>query len=228
MLVLGTALCEMIASRGLLCCSRLMTVLAVGLVSLARYSQLWAFVLSEKTCCSLRRQCWRVYAAFIAFLCLLIRSVARFIIDAQLQHARRACDLVKLRPLIIAGMFLAAFGSGWWGGNSIWFLNLDEGTPTQGSPIDTVVERIIRAESNGDPNARNKRSSATGLGQFIDETWLSLIRAHRPDLAMGQSQDKTLELRRDARIAREMTLRFTEQNADMLRKRGLPVTPETL
>jgi hypothetical protein len=125
-------------------------------------------------------------------------------------------------------MFLAAFGSGWWGGNSIWFFNLDEGTPPQGSPIDTVVERIIRAESNGDPNARNKRSSAMGLGQFIDETWLGLIRAHRPDLAMGQSQDKTLELRRDAKIAREMTLRFTEQNADMLRKRGLPVTPETL
>jgi hypothetical protein len=232
MLVLGTALCEMIASRCLLCCRRLMRGLAVGVVSLARYSLLLAFVLSEKACYSLRHQCWRIYAAFIAFLCLLIRSVASFFIDVRLQHARRVYDLPrsvgKLRPLIIAGMFLAAFGSGWWVGNYIWFLNLDEGTPSQGSPIETVVDRIIRAESNGDPNARNKRSSATGLGQFIDETWLSLIRAHRPDLAMGQSQDKTLELRRDAKIAREMTLRFTEQNADMLRKRGLPVTPETL
>jgi soluble lytic murein transglycosylase-like protein len=48
--------------------------------------------------------------------------------------------------------------------------------------IDAVVEKIISAESNGDPNAKNKRSSAMGLGQFLDQTWLDLIRTHRPDL----------------------------------------------
>lgn len=68
---------------------------------------------------------------------------------------------------------------------------------------------------------KNKRSSATGLGQFLDETWLDLIRVHRPDLARGRSQGETLELRRDAKVAREITTRFTEQNAEMLRKRGL-------
>jgi hypothetical protein len=94
--------------------------------------------------------------------------------------------------------------------------------------IDAVVEKIISAESNGDPNAKNKRSSAMGLGQFLDETWLDLIRAHRPDLARGRNKDKILELRRDAEITREITMRFTEQNAGMLRKRGLPVTPGTL
>jgi hypothetical protein len=36
--------------------------------------------------------------------------------------------------------------------------------------IDAVVEQIISVESNGDPNAKNKRSSAMGLGQFLDET----------------------------------------------------------
>ena len=41
--------------------------------------------------------------------------------------------------------------------------------------IDAVVEQIISVESNGDPNAKNKRSSAMGLGQFLDETWLGLI-----------------------------------------------------
>jgi hypothetical protein len=66
---------------------------------------------------------------------------------------------------------------------------------------------------------KNKRSSATGLGQFLDETWLDLIRVHRPDLARGRSQGETLELRRDAKVAREITTRFTEQNAEMLRKR---------
>jgi len=91
--------------------------------------------------------------------------------------------------------------------------------------IDAVVERIIGVESYGDPNAKNKRSSATGLGQFLDETWLDMIRAHRPDLAKGRSQDEILELRRDAKVAREITARFTQRNAEMLRKRGLPVTP---
>jgi hypothetical protein len=37
-----------------------------------------------------------------------------------------------------------------------------------------------------------------------------------------------LELRRDAGLTREITMRFTQQNAAMLRKRGLPVTPGTL
>ena len=101
--------------------------------------------------------------------------------------------------------------------------------PTLASAIiDAVVERIIDVESSGDPNAKNKRSSATGLGQFLDETWLDMIRAHRPDLAKARSQDEILELRRDAKIAREITARFTERNAEMLRRRNLPVTPGTL
>ena len=94
--------------------------------------------------------------------------------------------------------------------------------------IDTVVDQIIKVESNGDPDAKNKRSSATGLGQFVKETWLILIRAHRPDLVKARSEDEILEMRRDAGLAREITLRFTERNAWALRKRGLPITPGTL
>jgi Transglycosylase SLT domain len=125
----------------------------------------------------------------------------------------------------------------WFGGcNSPWLSvmlrdDLTDVRPddrTRAEAIESVVERIIKVESNGDPNAKNKRSSATGLGQFLDETWLDLIRTHRPDLAKGRSADETLELRRDPKVARELTVRFTEQNAGMLRKRGLPVTPGTL
>jgi len=94
--------------------------------------------------------------------------------------------------------------------------------------FDSVADQIIRAESSGDPEAKNKRSSATGLGQFVNETWLRLIRAHRPDLIKGRSEDEVLQMRRDAAIAREITIRFTERNASILRKRGLPITPGTL
>jgi len=124
---------------------------------------------------------------------------------------------------------LSAFSSVWLGRyDAYWPPDSQREAPIAAPAIDTVVDRIIGVESDGDPNAKNKRSSATGLGQFLDETWLDMIRAHRPDLAKGRSQAEVLELRRDAKIAREITARFTERNAGMLRKRGLPVTPGTL
>jgi hypothetical protein len=126
------------------------------------------------------------------------------------------CRSRVLRRLVIMGMSLTAFSLGPPGSQ--------REEPTAGATIDAVVERIIGVESDGDPNATNKRSSATGLGQFLDEKWLDMIRAHRPDLAKGRSQAEILELRRDAKIAREITARY----AGMLLKRGLPVTPGTL
>ncbi|MGY3617400.1 hypothetical protein ACVJGD_003596 [Bradyrhizobium sp. USDA 10063] len=94
--------------------------------------------------------------------------------------------------------------------------------------IRALVERIVAAESNGDPNAKNKRSSATGAAQFLDDTWLEAVRRHRRDLIQGRSDKEVLELRRDAGLAREITARTIEQNAAMLSKRGLPITPGSL
>jgi hypothetical protein len=94
--------------------------------------------------------------------------------------------------------------------------------------MQTVVDRIIAVASNGNQNAKNNRSSATGLGQFLDQTWLDLIRAYRSDLMKGRSQEAILELRRDGTIAREITAVFMEKNTAILKKRGLPVTPATL
>ena len=132
------------------------------------------------------------------------------------------------RPIGV-GILFAGLGLGWCGGFwSHWLVDFNRDGVTEEPTIGTMVEQIIEVESNGDANAKNKRSSALGLGQFLDETWLDLIRTHRPDLAMGHSEGETLELRRDAKVAREITARFTQQNAEMLRKRGLPVTPGTI
>ena len=143
-----------------------------------------------------------------------------------------------IRPRLMIGMLLTGLSLGWLGGfNSQWLLDAiftsrEHSAPHSakigGAPIDAVVDRIIKVESNGDPNLKNKRSTAVGLGQFLNETWLDLIRTHRPDLARERSEDEILELRGDANIAREITVRFAEQNAGTLRKRSLPVTPGTL
>ena len=131
--------------------------------------------------------------------------------------------------LIVAAVSLTAVGLGCLVTTpSYWQLHPQHEAWTTAKAIQAVVAQIIGVESDGDPNAKNKRSSATGLGQFLDETWLYMISAHRPDLAKGRNPAEILELRRDASIAREITARFTERNAGLLNKRGLPVTPGTL
>jgi hypothetical protein len=91
-----------------------------------------------------------------------------------------------------------------------------------------LVERIILAESNGDPNAKNKRSSATGAAQFLDDTWREAVRRHRRDLIQGRNDKEILDLRRDLELTREISARLVEDYAVILNKRGLPITPGTL
>jgi hypothetical protein len=90
-----------------------------------------------------------------------------------------------------------------------------------------VARRIVVVESSGDASARNTRSSATGAGQFLDGTWLEMIRAYRPDLG-ARAEAEILDLRYDPEVSREMVARFAEKNAAMLGRRCLPVTPGTL
>lgn len=90
-----------------------------------------------------------------------------------------------------------------------------------------LVDSIIGVESGGNPNATNPRSSASGLGQFIDSTWLSTIRQARPDLAQGKSDAELLALKTDPQLSREMTEAYANQNQAILSKSGVPVTPGT-
>jgi hypothetical protein len=136
----------------------------------------------------------------------------------------------KFRPLVIMCVLFVAFSLGWLAGADTYSFPdaRREGPRRTGDIIDVIVDRIIQVESNDDPNAKNKRSTATGLGQFLNETWLEMIRVHRPDLRGGRSLDEILELRRDPRVAREITVRYLERNATILKKRGMPVTAGTL
>lgn len=90
-----------------------------------------------------------------------------------------------------------------------------------------LVDSIIGAESGGDPNARNPSSSASGLGQFIDSTWLDTLKNARPDLAQGKSDAELLALKTDPQLSRQMTEAYAAQNGAILSKAGHPVTPGT-
>ena len=86
-----------------------------------------------------------------------------------------------------------------------------------------LIDSIIGVESGGNPNARNPNSSASGLGQFIDSTWLATIRQARPDLA-NKSDEELLALKTDPQLSREMTQAYADQNRAILTKAGVPVT----
>jgi len=148
--------------------------------------------------------------------------------DAMIPFARPQ-QLPPRRLGLVKFALIGVFALGWISGLIVeHYLDVGALSPAGRAPIVSVVERIIYAESNGDPNLKNKRSSATGLGQFIDGTWLELMRAHRPNLVAGRSEKDILQLRHNPELVREMTSKLAEQNAAALRKQGLPVTPSAL
>lgn len=107
-------------------------------------------------------------------------------------------------------------------------VNADSSKADTGNPVHDTVNRIIGAESGGDPNAKNKKSSAEGLGQFIDSTWFHMVRKYRPDIANGKTNAQLKALKRDPALSREMTTRYVEENAALLKKHGFPVNVRNL
>jgi hypothetical protein len=147
--------------------------------------------------------------------------------DERFQASRkRAGDVrgVRISPIALVLIFAIGFGLKLHFHDIHFSLFPDQAS----SSLKSLVDRITMAESQGVADARNKFSSAVGLGQFINATWMELIRKHRPDLAGAMSDKEILDLRKDPDLSREMTARYVEQNSSILLKKGLPVTPGSL
>lgn len=86
--------------------------------------------------------------------------------------------------------------------------------------VEALIGQIIRVESGGNARARNPLSTASGLGQFIESTWLRMMRTYRPDLVASMSRGELLELRFDAAMSRDMVRRLAQENEAYLRARG--------
>jgi hypothetical protein len=98
--------------------------------------------------------------------------------------------------------------------------------------------RTAMRESSLDPRAKAASSSATGLFQFLDSTWLEVMKTEGPRLGYQRYADaitrnadgeytivdpklraEVLELREDPAIAADMAAAFTKSNGDYLRSR---------
>lgn len=77
---------------------------------------------------------------------------------------------------------------------------------------DETLNRIITVESSGNPNARVATSSALGLGQFLNATWLNTVKQHSPESFKGRTQSQVLAMRVNPSFSIEMLARFTEDN----------------
>lgn len=101
--------------------------------------------------------------------------------------------------------------------------------PADSSPFAAFAKQMDGAEnSTGNAAAKNPLSSATGNGQFINSTWLNMVKEARPDLAKGLSDSQILALRSDPTLSAQMTEQYARDNASALSKDGLPVTTATL
>ena len=95
LLVLGSALCELILRQSFRCVVLIISSLLSWITRSASNVSL-----TRETYRSIRRSFWYAYVVFIAFCCLLIRSAARSLIRAQDCYGRW---IIALRLLIIKG-----------------------------------------------------------------------------------------------------------------------------
>lgn len=86
--------------------------------------------------------------------------------------------------------------------------------------VESLINRIVTVESAGNARARNPLSTATGLGQFIESTWLRMMGTYRPDLVASLSRQDLLDLRFDPAMSREMVRHLAQENEAYLRARG--------
>lgn len=100
-----------------------------------------------------------------------------------------------------------------------------------GVGFDYLVKTAQR-ESNFDPNAKAGTSSATGLFQFTDATWLNMLDRYGDKHGVateGQSRADLLALRKDATLSSVMAGELAGENAKILQKKlGRPATSAEL
>jgi hypothetical protein len=96
----------------------------------------------------------------------------------------------------------------------------------------SLLVETARRESAMNPHAKASTSSATGLFQFIDSTWLDMVRRHGADHGLGRYASalqsgladpglrrEILALRTDPEMAARMAGELARENADALQAR---------
>lgn len=92
----------------------------------------------------------------------------------------------------------------------------------------SFAKKVVGVESNGITDAKNPLSTATGLGQFIQSTWLSMFKKYFPDTAATMTDATILALRKDASTSIKMVELYAQENAKILQQAGVAVNDASL
>jgi len=90
--------------------------------------------------------------------------------------------------------------------------------PAVNAPMRTsgdFLDRVAMAESGGDPNARAKTSSASGMYQFTDPTWKGMVKNY------GEQTGITLADKNDPDKQKIMAELLTQENANAYKNAGI-------
>ncbi|WP_045835199.1 hypothetical protein [Hyphomicrobium sp. 99] len=87
--------------------------------------------------------------------------------------------------------------------------------------LETFLDRLMMAESSGQNTARNPGSTAVGPFQFIQETFLDIVRRHFAEETISLSAVALLALRQDRAFARRAAEAYTKDNSAHLAREGL-------
>jgi hypothetical protein len=105
---------------------------------------------------------------------------------------------------------------------------LVQATPVADITIDIFLDRLMRAESGGRLTARSSTSTALGPFQFIDATFLRVVRRHFATETAALNPAQVLALRTDMAFSRRAAEAFTNENAALLVGAGFPATFQNL
>lgn len=76
-----------------------------------------------------------------------------------------------------------------------------------------------------DPNAQNPYSSAGGLNQIVNPTWLDLMKKYKPELVQGKTTEEILAMKSNGDLNNEMAAQYDQDNAKVLASNGIAPTP---
>ena len=94
----------------------------------------------------------------------------------------------------------------------------------QAFPMEEFLDRLMAAESGGRRYKKNPRSTALGPFQFIESTFLFVVRRHFPSEVTGLSERQVLALRTDMVFSRRAAAAYVNDLMLALKDSGLPVT----
>src|SRR5258708_771700 len=105
---------------------------------------------------------------------------------------------------------LPRVNAGGWAGGGLTS-NTEIGGYAVGGSVNNQIEHV---ESGNNPNAKNPKSSASGVGQFLDSTWISMMNKYHPEIS------DPLKYKNDPILGHEMVNHYANENMAYLKQSG--------